>query len=154
MASLVIRVTDELRAAAKEAEIDLSEVCARAIEDELSREALRERVPEDLAQVADRVRRTGGDDNERYQRGFELGINWARETATYGEMWQIAEWNERRWRQFSVRPENNTLPVVFCAANDLPAPQAGVDFWFERDSYTTGVVAGVAEIYSLIHGLL
>ncbi len=154
MASLVIQVTDALRAAAKDAEIDLSDVCSRAIEDELSRAHLREQVPEDLVLVAERVRATGGDDNNRYQHGFELGTNWARETATYGEMWQISEWNNRRWRQFAVRPEDNSLAVVYCAANELPAPQAGVDFWFEQDSYTNGVVAGVAEIYSLVHGLL
>ena len=154
MASVVIELTDTLRAAAKDAQINLSEVCARAIEDELTRASIREQVPEDLVLVAERVRATGGDDSSRYELGFALGTEWARNTATYGEMWQIAEWNERRWRQFAIRPESNSLAAVFCSANDLPAPEAGVDFWFERDPYTAGLVAGVAEIYSLIHGLL
>ncbi len=155
MATLVIQVPDELEIEVRASGIHVTEICRDALQNELARIASREEAAGQALRVAQRLwSEAGRDDRDRYERGLDLGIQWASDSATLGEMWQVARWSGQRWRQFSLRPESHTLPSLYCQATGQPQPAPGEDFWLEKDQYTTGIVDGVAGVYEQVHTLI
>ncbi len=155
MARLVIQVPDELELEVRASGIHVAEVCRGALENELTRLSSREQASTRALGVAQRLwSEAGRDDRDRYQRGLDLGIQWASDAATLGEMWQVARWAGQRWRHFPLRPESHTLPGLYCQATGQAPPVPGEDFWFEKDQFTIGIVDGVAGVYEQVHTLI
>ncbi len=155
MPVVIVEVPEGLEIELREAGVQIGEVCRQALTEELTRMAGREEAAGHALGVAQRLwSDSGRDDRDRHQAGRSLGMKWAREDATLGEMWEVARWHNQRWRQFSLRPESHSLPALFSSATGQSQPRAGQDFWLERDPYTLGLVEGVAAVYEEVHTLI
>ncbi len=155
MAVLIVEIPEGLEIELRAAGVKPSEVCRRALEHELSKAAAHEEAAAGAIGVAQRLwSDSGRDDRDRQEAGMNLGMSWARDDATLGEMWEVARWHRQRWRQFSLRPESHSLPVLYCTAVGIDPPAPGQDFWLERNPYTLGLVEGVAAVYEQVHNLI
>jgi len=140
---ITIELPDELHAAVRGAGLDPTNICRVALEESLEHSA---RAALAVAPAAGAVGDGREDDHSRHRRGYDLGRAWAFDWATPREIAEVAVWSREPWRQFSLKPEQNSLPDRLCAERGWPRPAHGSTFWIERDAFTMGLVEGVASM--------
>ena len=132
--------------------LNVSAVCQRALEEELDRrEALRQATAE-IEQVATRLRATRSDDYETdFAGGRELGVRWARETATLTELEELTEIARDRWLWFELHPEHSLVGLLREQEGWWP-DGLDADARFDRGEddgpYVEGILAGALEVYA------
>lgn len=128
---------------------NVSAVCQRAIETELDKRESTIQVTSNIAQVAARLRQTRSDEYATpFVRGREIGIRWARETATLPELEEVVAVSKSRLTWFTLTAEHSLVETL-----------AEEDWWpdgvkdptsFDRrrgDGFITGLLQGAAEVY-------
>ncbi|HEY3484181.1 MAG TPA: hypothetical protein VGK49_02300 [Ilumatobacteraceae bacterium] len=105
--------------------------------------------------IADRLRSTtnGVPTSGDFDRGRELGKQWAGEVASLEELSAIAELGARdEWKAIAL-PEGHSLLRFLAATGDVPAADHGaVDL--ERDEFVAGIVAGATTVYRQVEPVL
>jgi post-segregation antitoxin (ccd killing protein) len=146
MAKVSIYVTEELRSALKRAEIPVSSVCRRALEEEVRKaealERLRDRAAADAA--AERIR--GADVDGRVNDGRQCGLAWALERASGADLRAVVDLDSSVWLSLQVTRDGwDTLYEELEALGEYPGEG---DFTIPRDDpFIEGFVTGAVEGY-------
>jgi hypothetical protein len=135
MPKITLTIDRELQADLTDAGLDIEQVCLTALEAEA---------------IHVRAKQAEADDNVLYQRGFQAGAEWATSRARPGELQEIADWANIRWRQFSIIPMKNSFAYAYCEAVRQDYPQRLEPFFLTNDSFTRGMVDGAAAVRSEI----
>ncbi|MFF8844557.1 hypothetical protein ACF08N_17890 [Streptomyces sp. NPDC015127] len=128
--------------------LSVSPVCQRALEEEVRRMEAQQKASAELLEVAARLRATRPEDGlsgEEASRGHEAGLNWARTTATYEELSEVAGLGVHGWSVMPV-PGDHTLAPALRAAG---YPQ-GADGAFElsiQDRWVRAMVSACADVW-------
>jgi hypothetical protein len=133
MSKIILTIDRELQVDLTDAGLDIEQICRTALEAEA---------------VHVRAKMAEADDNVLYQRGFEVGAEWATLRAQQTELREIAEWSKIRWRQFSLIPVRNSFAYAYCEAVRQDYPQRQEPFFLTNDSFTRGMVDGAATVLS------
>ena len=145
MPTYTIELPEDLWRAAKDAELPLNYIVRRALE-----QAVLERagasVRSEKGGTHLRVVATN-DVSSIYQEGYDFGQRWAWK-APRAEVADIAKWSGQHWLKFRVHPELNTLPRAYCEEHGMAEPNVRREFWFEKSTYTQGMIDGVAAVHS------
>ena len=83
------------------------------------------------------------DDSDRYRRGLEAGDLWARTLATVEELAEIASLASSRWRDYALDTSRHSLGALLVERGEIAAVRGGMA-WMPRDSFSEGLVDGVA----------
>jgi post-segregation antitoxin (ccd killing protein) len=131
--------------------LNVSALCQRAIEAELDRrDALRDATA-DIDQVVARLRASRSDDYEAERaKGRELGLSWARETATLTELEELSEIGRDRWLWFELYPEHSLVRQLVVQEGWWPedlATDARFDRRDDNGPFIEGILAGALEVY-------
>jgi post-segregation antitoxin (ccd killing protein) len=133
-----IYLSDELSAAVQRADIALSAVCQKALEQEVRKVQAMQEAGSNLHQIATRLRSTRDEQQERdYQSGFELGTRWAKTQATEAELTWAAETASQNWYWLRF-PDDHSLPEFLNAESTNFVGNAD----YECDPWMSGVLAG------------
>jgi len=131
MPKIILTIDRDLQVDLTDAGLDIEQICLTALEAE---------------GVHVRSKQAEADDTVLYQRGFEAGADWATKRAQPGELQEIAEWANVRWRQFSIIPMRNSFAYAYCEAVRQDYPHRLEPFFLTNDSFTRGMVDGAAAV--------
>ena len=131
MPQLTLKIDADLQKELTDAGLSLEQICFTALQAEVIR------VQADKAD---------SDDATLYQRGFEVGSDWADQVATLREMAEITQWAGIRWHQFSLVPKLNSFAFAYCEAVRLEYPNRNEPFFFTNNAFTRGMVDGAIAI--------
>jgi len=156
MPKVTIYLPDQLAEAVRDADIPLSAVCQKALDQEVHKVQASKEASSDLEQVAARLKQTRADKEQLdYGQGYELGVRWAKEKATEAELAWAAELAQERWISVGVHADNSLLRFLE-AELDLTFNRGGawrVELW-QPDPFKAGLFEGAAEVYRQVTPLL
>jgi len=105
---VTIYLPDSLEERVRGHSISMSPVCQKALEEDVRKVEAKAKATNDIVGVAERLRATRDEaEQEEYQRGRELGVEWARESATLGELENMEELSRTNWVSWEIG--ENTL---------------------------------------------
>ncbi len=160
MAKVTIYLPDQLEERVRAAEIPLSPICQRALEEEVNRMQLHKTANRGLRSVARRLQSSRHDSGRPdYSLGKRAGIEWAREKATYQELSDLAGYALRQnWSRLEVRGGSEMADALADLGDDLLPEDhdehKGRPIQLERNEALTGFVDGACEVWTQVRPLL
>jgi post-segregation antitoxin (ccd killing protein) len=148
MPKINVYVPDALAERIKAVGISVSPICQRALEEEVRRMEAQQRASAELLEVAARLRSTRpspvlGD--EEGARGHETGLDWARNTASYEELSELAGLGTHGWTVLPV-PGHHSLAPALCAEGYSPDADGSFELSVQ-DPWVRGMVTACADVW-------
>jgi post-segregation antitoxin (ccd killing protein) len=147
-----IYLSDELDKAVREAGISISAVCQRALEKEVRATQAAAAVTDDLHRVVARLAKTvSEEEQQQFADGRALGVSWARNTATFSELEQIANMDPRSVT-WGIREGEHSLWESFVgyAAERGHSSMPAVIELEANKPFTHGLFEGATEVYEAV----
>jgi len=108
MPKINVYLPSDLAAEVKQAEIPVSEVCQRALQEEVLKMKAATAIGNDerLHAAAARLRASrDGEQAQEVQEGRSMGMSWALESASYSELESLVRITDQNWVHFRVGEE-------------------------------------------------
>jgi post-segregation antitoxin (ccd killing protein) len=159
MARQNIYVGDELgeRLKAHGDSINVSKVCQAALTAELNIADARAKATEDLAPTVERLSRTREEKaREAFANGHEVGLGWARSTATWDELSSLAFHADASLLYVNLGEDHSLPGYLMGRALDSGHEDAEPD-WFMtlRDNpYDRGLLKGAMDVFRAVRDLV
>ncbi|KUO15271.1 type II toxin-antitoxin system CcdA family antitoxin [Streptomyces dysideae] len=148
MPKINVYVPDALAERVKAAGISVSPICQRALEEEVRRMEAQQKASAELLEVAARLRATqpeAGIGGEEGSRGHQAGLNWARTTATYEELSEMAGLGLHGWSVLPVPGHHTMVPALREAGYPQ---QANEEFELSiQDPWVRGMVSACVDVW-------
>jgi hypothetical protein len=143
-----IYLPDDLAEQIRAHGISISEVSQAALRRAVDAATAKQRIAVDLTAVAERLRTTiDSSDQQLRAEGYDVGILWARDHATAGELAQLATLATR-----TIQLEHpHTVVRVMSQRDDFSYTTIVVD---TGDPYWAGFVEGASQVWDAVQPLL
>ncbi|CAL9499308.1 type II toxin-antitoxin system CcdA family antitoxin [Streptomyces sp. enrichment culture] len=148
MPKINVYVPDALAERIKAVGISVSPVCQRALEEEVRRMEAQQKASAELLEVAARLRATRHDsvlDGEKGARGYETGLDWARNTATYEELSEMAGLGTHGWTVLPILGQHSMVPLL--REEGYPQDAHGGFELSVQDPWVRGMVTACGDVW-------
>jgi hypothetical protein len=149
MSKATIYLPDDLDRRVREAGISMSPVCQSALEAEVCRVQGLAKDRQEIERVAKRLKGTRPKEVrlEKYRKGFDFGVRWAKHSASFTELRDIAQ---RAWpwpvESFSVDWDHSLADDL--AAREESTVSADGSVWLDwKDPWVQGLCDGAEKVY-------
>jgi len=157
MGKVNIYFPDDLEAVARDAGVKLSPVCQAAVRAEVERLARVSGAQAQVAEVVERLLQTKAEEERKqFNDGYEAGTAWARERATYSDLYHLSSYFGQNWLEIDVTGYDTIQGFLFNRALGLgfdPDPD-----WFERfrskNTFDRAFIDGAKDIYEAVRPFL
>lgn len=103
----------------------------------------------DIERVANRLRATAEPSTlESYASGYDLGMQWASERATWRDLKTLAGQSREAWFKLHLKPNHSLIDFLAEEAWDCEPPAGSVKLG--REPFVEGVVAGAAYVHDSV----
>jgi hypothetical protein len=103
-------------------------------------------IPEGVEWAADRISGTADPDTlQSYAFGYDLGVRWANEKATWPELKLLAGQSRQAWFKVALQPTHSLIEFLAEEVWDCEAPDRRVKL--TREPFIEGIVAGAAFVH-------
>ena len=143
MPKINVYLPDELAEEVKLAAVAVSEVCQRALREELLRVKVATAIGDDarLKAAAERLKATReSEEAGRQADGHSAGMSWAFERAEYGELEALARLADESWLRVDV--DDESWPTLYGELEDLR-----VRSLHATDAFAQGFVTGARDAW-------
>jgi hypothetical protein len=150
MPKTTIYLPDLLAAEVKECEINVSAVCQKALQAEVAR--IQSELSPKTRKIANRLKKTRREEDEDYQYGKSMGMQWAELLATFDELEWVADSGSL---VYELKGNEHSL-AAFLLTDQPGDPEEGtvkIDV-LHGDPFSKGVVDGAREVWHRVSPVL
>jgi len=154
MPKVTIYLPDSLAAQVKELELSVSPICQKALHKEVNKRMAAQQATKDIERVAKRLRETINEEDEEIRKeGYEMGVVWARETASMSELESVVNQTfAEAWVDgpggYIAHVVGEDLATAWNREPDVPIPGLWSTAWAE------GFVSGAEIVLNEVRPLL
>jgi hypothetical protein len=152
MGKVNVYLPDWLEQQVRQAQVSVSPVCQRALEEEVKRVNAQRAITSELEKAAERLRGTRTQSDVDFEEGRELGTRWAKEAATVAELEVMYSLSGENVLRLDV-DEADWETLYNFLDNELPGRHNG-RISFTIDPFTEGLIAGAVGVFEAVAPLL